>query len=127
MSDKPLVHADLIGLIDENGTGPLWSTESEDLDSTFVRWEGGYRVLSHVNAEVDVLMVVVSGAGSLVVDDECIDLSQGKVVMVPKGSSRSIEAGVEGLAYVNVHKRRKRLGLGDSRDRLRGQASLKGT
>ena len=126
MSDSQAIQSDLIGLLaTSNGSGPLWATETDDLDCTFVSWKKGEGVVSHVNSEVDVLMIVLSGLGEALIGSEAFVLERGKVVMIPKGLAREITAQGDGLAYLNVHKRRKRLGLGDAHDRLAGQQSLR--
>lgn len=109
-----LVNENLLSLLDaKGGFGALWATESEDLDCTFVSWQGGKGVSPHMNAEVDVLMIVMEGKGQVLVDNTVTELEPGRVVLVPKGRERSVVAGDQGLAYLNVHKRRKRLMPGD--------------
>lgn len=118
MLDNKTIQANLVGLLtNRNDSGPLWSTESEDLDCTFVSWQDGQGVVAHVNSEVDVVMIVLFGSGKATVGDEAIELSRGQVVLVPKGAHRSIHAVGDGLAYLNVHKRRKRLIPGNPDDR----------
>lgn len=125
MSADPAVHADLVDLVESRrDSGSLWSAECEDLDCTFVAWQAGQGVVEHVNSEVDVIMVVISGSGKLSVNGEPIELKRGKVVVVHKAARREIEAAEDGLAYLNVHKRRKRLQLGNVADRAKGQIGL---
>ena len=56
---------DLTGL---DGDGPLWGIASADLNATLLAWPAGHQVAEHVNAEVDVLVVVVAGTGTASVD-----------------------------------------------------------
>lgn len=121
MSDSPV---NLFELAREGETGPLWGTESDDLDCTFLAWGSGQGVVEHVNSEVDVVMVVLSGIGRISLDGQSLDLSPGAVLMIPKGASRAIQAEEGGVAYLNVHKRRKRLNLGDPADRIQSQQNL---
>ncbi|HJP84334.1 MAG TPA: cupin domain-containing protein [Fimbriimonadaceae bacterium] len=108
--DKALSTANLLDILaSDTGTGPLWSTEADDLDCTFVAWDRGKGVEAHVNQEVDVVMIVLSGRGVARVKGDEFKLAAGTVVMIPKGVERSVEASGEKLSYVNVHKRRKRL------------------
>ena len=100
------------------GSGPLWAIESEDLDCTFVAWEEGKGVVSHVNTEVDVVMLVVSGQGEARVNADIIGLSPGTVILIPKGAERAVKASSR-LSYLNIHKRRKRLMPGDLKIRPR--------
>ncbi len=121
MSDSPV---NLLELARQGGGGPLWATESDDLDCTFVAWGSGQGVVEHVNAEVDVVMVVLSGNGRVFLDGRSMDLAPGAVLMIPKDVSRAIQAGEGGVAYLNVHKRRKRLNLGNPADRIQNQLNL---
>lgn len=121
MSDSPV---NLLELAQRGGTGPIWATESDDLDCTFVAWGNGQGVVEHVNTEVDVVMVVLSGNGSVLLDGRSVDFSPGTVLMIPKEVSRAIHAGEGGVAYLNVHKRRKRLHLGNPATRIHGQQNL---
>lgn len=89
--------------------GAIWGTETDDLDATLVRWGAGGGVDAHVSDEVDVVMVVLAGAGMIIVDETSAALQVGSVIVVPKGSMRQIVAGDDGLTYLNVHKRKRRL------------------
>ena len=42
-------------------TGPLWGMASEELNATLLAWPAGHEVPEHVNAERDVLVVVLVG------------------------------------------------------------------
>ena len=90
-------------------TGPLFGGESEDLDFTLVQWSAGGGVAEHLNSEVDVLMIVVTGEGAAVVDGESIRLRAGQALLIPKSMTRRIESGGEPFRYLNIHKRRRRL------------------
>ena len=98
--------ADVVHLLEREGRGPVWGTESDDLNATLLAWPAGDTNPEHVNAERDVLLVVVSGGGSLDVDGEAHELGAGDAVVVPKGSSRRLAAGPEGIRYLSVHRRR---------------------
>lgn len=91
------------------GAGAAFGLETEDLDLTIVAWPEHYEVASHVNNEVDVVTIVLSGSGEIVVDGKTFDLRLGSVVMIPKGSQRSVKSKSVDFRYVNVHKRRRRL------------------
>jgi len=103
------------------GHGALWGTESEDLDCTLVAWPEGRGVTASVNDEVDVAMIIVEGHATVRIDDDEIGLSSGQVVIIEKGCRREIRATSPRLVYLNVHKRRKRLGL-SSIDRYRSES-----
>ena len=109
LAKAPVIANLLDVLAAETGTGPIWSTEADDLDCTFVSWEQGGGVAVHVNQEVDVLMMVLSGDGVARIGGDEVKIKLGSVLLIPKGVERSIEAASTRLAYLNVHKRRKRL------------------
>lgn len=93
--------------------GVAWTLhESDDLNANLVRFEAGGGVGEHVNAEVDVLILGVSGSGLVNVDGEEHSLSSGVMVFVPRGARRSTRATSEGLAYLSVHRRRGPLRIG---------------
>jgi quercetin dioxygenase-like cupin family protein len=96
----------VVDLLGGTGTGPLWGMASRDLNATLLAWPPGHVVAEHANAEVDVLLVVLGGGGVVVVDQRKHALAPGHVLLVEKGSSRTIRAGADGLRYLSVHKRR---------------------
>jgi quercetin dioxygenase-like cupin family protein len=89
--------------------GPIWGAASEELNATLLAWPAGAGPPEHVNAERDVALVVVEGSLELVLDGEAQTLGAGEATIVPKGASRRIVAGPEGVRYATVH--RKRPGL----------------
>ena len=93
----------------EGFTGPIWAAETEDLDCTLLQWNEGHQIASHLNDEVDVVMSVLQGNGSVVVDGVRTLLKPGVIVVIPKGAHRSITAESTPFVYLNVHKRRRRL------------------
>ncbi|MEI8281608.1 MAG: cupin domain-containing protein [Armatimonadota bacterium] len=93
----------------EGSGGAIWGTETEDLDATVVRWDSGLGVGLHTNDEVDVIMTVLLGSGSVTVDGETSLLAPGQIAVIPRGTAREIKAGSDGITYLNVHKRRKRM------------------
>ena len=80
-----------------------------------MRLEPGHSIDRHRNDEVDVLIVVVDGDGTLVVDGESRRLTPGLLAHVPRGTSRTITAGPVGLAHLTVHVRRRPLSIGPNR------------
>jgi quercetin dioxygenase-like cupin family protein len=93
--------------------GVIWTLgESVDLNANLVRFGVGGGVAEHVNDEVDVLFVGVSGSGSVEVDGEEHPLSSGTIVFVPRGTRRSVRSGSEDFAYLSVHRRRGPLQIG---------------
>jgi quercetin dioxygenase-like cupin family protein len=93
--------------------GVIWTLrEGADLNANLVRFEGGRGVGEHVNDEVDVLVVGISGSGTVSVDGEAYPVSNGTVVLVPRGAARSTRAASEGFAYLSLHRRRGPLQIG---------------
>ena len=93
--------------------GVVWTLEvSGELNANLVRFEAGGGVGEHVNDEVDVLIVGVSGSGSVRVDGEEHPVSNGVMVFVQRGARRSTRAASEGFAYLSVHRRRGPLQIG---------------
>ena len=100
---------DSVSLSKEGRTGPIWATETEDLDCTLLQWNEGHEIASHVNDEVDVVMTVLQGEGMIEIGGAKTILKQGVIVVIPKGAGRRITAETTPLVYLNVHKRRRRL------------------
>ena len=92
--------------LDRPGHGTLWSMASSDLNANLLAWPPGGQVAEHRNHERDVLLVVVGGGGTLLVDGRPLALRAPQVVLVPRGATRGITAGPEGLRYVSAHLRR---------------------
>jgi len=97
----------------EGRTGVVWSVEdSDDLNVNMVRFTEGEGVGEHVNHEVDVLLVGVSGSGEVRIDGELHRLSGGTLILVPKGARRSTRGVSAAFAYLTVHRRRGPLKIG---------------
>ncbi|MEZ5101666.1 MAG: hemerythrin domain-containing protein [Thermoleophilia bacterium] len=103
--------AELVDLGEGEGHGPLWGTASDDLNATLLAWPPGGGVAEHVNAERDVLYVVVDGSGRAIVDGVEHPLAAPCALLVRKGSARRVEAGPDGLRYVTAHLRRPGLSI----------------
>ena len=88
------------------GHGPVWGSESEDLNATLLVWGPGDGPPEHVNDHRDVLLVVLAGLLELRIDDEAVDLAAGEATIVAKGRRRKITAGAQGVRYLSAHRRR---------------------
>jgi mannose-6-phosphate isomerase-like protein (cupin superfamily) len=95
-----------VDLTGRTGTGPVWGMAAEDLNATLLSWPGGHTVAEHVNAELDVLMVVLEGSATVTVGGREHALRSQQALLVPKGEQRSIRAGADGVRYLTVHRRR---------------------
>ncbi len=95
------------------GAGVLWTLEQGgDLNVNLVRFASGEGVGEHINDEVDVLVVGVSGRGAIWVEGDERPLVAGVVALVPKGARRLIRSASEDFAYLIVHRRRGPLHIG---------------
>lgn len=103
--------------------GTIWAlTEGEELNANLVRFPTGRGVGEHVNSEVDVLLVGISGSGTVTVDGEEHALSAGILVLVPQGARRSVRSASEDFVYLGVHRWRGALRIG--RRRVEDSAGL---
>jgi mannose-6-phosphate isomerase-like protein (cupin superfamily) len=92
--------------------GAVWSLpHGGDLDANLVCLDAGGEIGAHVNNEVDVLMFVRSGNGSVTVDGETVPLGSDHLAWIPKGARRSVTAGSDGISYLSVHRQRGGLGI----------------
>ena len=97
--------------------GVLWTLdESSELNANLVRFDAGEGVEEHVNDEVEVIVVGVSGSGTVTVDRKKHALSAGMLVFIPKGARRATVSTSEDFAYLTVHRRRRPLQIGLSQD-----------
>ena len=60
----------------------------------------------HVNAERDVALVALAGGGTLVVDGAEHPFTAATLAIVPRGATRSLVAGPDGLRCLSLHRRR---------------------
>ncbi|MFK4147045.1 hypothetical protein [Streptomyces sp. NPDC004065] len=99
-----------------DASGVVWrlAESGRQLDANVVRLAPNRRVDTHTEHDLDVLLLVVSGGGLLGsgTADEPRQLTEGSLVWLPRGSTRSITAGPDGIAYVTVHRRRPGLRIG---------------
>jgi quercetin dioxygenase-like cupin family protein len=100
---------DVVDLATLAGDGPVWGVATEDLNATLLHWGAGEGVAEHVNADRDVLIVVIEGGGGLSVDGTEVELVAHRAVVIRKGARRSVRAGSDGLRYLSVHLRREGL------------------
>ncbi|HLT67675.1 MAG TPA: cupin, partial [Microbacterium sp.] len=71
----------------------------------------GDGIAEHAGPELDVLIHVIDGSGTLATEAGGLALEPGALVWLPKRSRRAITAGREGLRYLSVHGRKPMLGL----------------
>jgi quercetin dioxygenase-like cupin family protein len=88
--------------------GALWrlAEPGRGLDANVVRLGPGAVVGEHSDDVLDVLLVVLAGAGRLVTPEGRQELLPHTVAWLPRTSRRSLEAGAAGLVYLTSHRRR---------------------
>lgn len=95
-----------LGAVDLAGpSGVAWALDAPELDVNLVVIRPGEGMDEHRNDEVDVLLIVESGAGELTIAGEVQALAATSIAMVPKGASRSLRS-TEGMVYFSIHRRR---------------------
>lgn len=105
--ERLLPELQLLRAADTTGrNGPIWGIESEELNATVLAWAAGQRTPEHINDERDVLVVVLEGSAEIVIGERRSSLRSGDAVIVPKGTSRQVTAGRDGVRYLSVHRRR---------------------
>ena len=97
---------------DARGSGAVWTLRgSEDLNANLVAFPRGEGVGEHVNGEVDVLFMGVSGSGVVEVDGREHALGTG-ILVLARGARRATRSVSPDFSYLTVHKRRGPVRLG---------------
>jgi quercetin dioxygenase-like cupin family protein len=96
----------IVDLTAGDGRGPLWGDATDDLNLTLLAWPPGEGPGEHVNGERDVVLVVLDGSGTVVLDGHAHEVCAGNAVVVQKGARRGLIAGPDGIRYLTVHRRR---------------------
>ncbi|MGI5365468.1 hypothetical protein C9J60_26590 [Streptomyces sp. A244] len=88
--------------------GALWrlAEPGRQLDANLVRVPPRGSIGTHAEPDLDVLLLVVTGDGTLGAADGPHPVEPGSLVWLPHGSVRNVTAGESGLTYVTVHRRR---------------------
>jgi quercetin dioxygenase-like cupin family protein len=99
-------------------SGALWRLEepARQLDANLVRLPASAAVAAHSEPDVDVLLMVVDGGGTLETGGEVLDLAPHSLIWLPRGSRRAIGAGPTGLAYLTAHRARPGMAVRLPRD-----------
>ncbi|WBO62385.1 hypothetical protein [Streptomyces camelliae] len=96
--------------------GVLWklAESARQLDANVVRIAPGDRITTHTETQLDVLVLVMAGDGALGAGPAGtpLPLTEGALVWLPRGATRSISAGAAGLTYLTVHQRRPGMQIG---------------
>lgn len=118
MPEEPVVRvlAEISALVDEPAvpSGARWTLAEpgRQLDANLIHLPAGQRVDTHTEPDLDVLLVVVAGGGTVGTANGQQALADGNIVWLPRGSTRNITAGDSGLSYLTIHRRRPGLQIG---------------
>lgn len=99
--------------------GSRWrlTAEPRQLDANVIHLPGMGRVDTHRGPDLDVIVLILAGDGTVVGRNDRIGLAAGVLVWLPRRSERAIVAGPEGLSYLTVHPKRGALQIGSREDR----------
>jgi quercetin dioxygenase-like cupin family protein len=117
-ADAPRVLADAAALAARTGAaderGAVWRLAEPErhLDANVIALPPQGRIEQHAGPAEDVLWHVLAGRGTLETDTGAIELREGALVWLPRGSRRAVAAGDEGLRYLSVHRRKGGLSIG---------------
>ena len=109
---QPMVRilADVHALVDDSvvPAGARWTLAEpgRQLDANLIHLPPGQRIDTHTERDLDIVLVVVAGGGTVGTPDGPRPLADGNLVWLPHGSTRNITAGKDGLSYLTVHRRR---------------------
>lgn len=100
------VRAARLGHVDP-GPGPdgvVWSLGgARQLEVNLVVLGPAGGVGDHVNTAVDVVIVVLEGSATVLVDGVARPLAEHDLLLVPPGARRSVVAGTAGARYLSIH------------------------
>lgn len=88
--------------------GALWklAESGRQLDANLIHLPRGQHIDTHAEPDLDVLLLVLAGDGTLGTAGEALCLTAGTILWLPRGSSRSLASGDNGMSYLTVHRRR---------------------
>lgn len=94
-------------------SGNLWKLDLRErgLDSNIIALPPHASIGAHTGAEVDVLVHVLAGNGTLTTEQNTVTLRPGALLWMPRRSRRAIDTGPDGLRYLTVHQHREISGL----------------
>jgi len=110
-SEAPRVLFDVHELLTRTVSPPpgiVWklAEAGRQLDANLVHLSPGQVIAAHTERDLDVLVVVLAGTAALTTSDGPLPVAEGALVWLPRGSTRTLAAGANGLSYLTVHQRR---------------------
>lgn len=96
-----------------DASGSIWQLKpsARDLDSNIIALPPGGEIRRHDGPNLDVLFLILQGAGSLETELNTIQLVEGELIWLPRTAQRRIIAGPEGLRYLTLHHRKPTLSI----------------
>ncbi|HVV77089.1 MAG TPA: DUF2249 domain-containing protein [Mycobacteriales bacterium] len=90
---------------------PVWTLQqrTRDLDANVISLGPDATIDTHIGPDIDVLIHVIAGTGTLGTETGVVELAAGQLVWLPRRSQRRFGAGPHGLCYLTVHQRRQAL------------------
>ncbi|ALG83722.1 cupin domain-containing protein [Gordonia phthalatica] len=90
-------------------TEVAWKLDFPDrgLDSNLIRLAPGRSIGTHRGGEVDVLVHILVGSGTVGTEADDVAVTAGDLLWLPHHSLRSFTAGPDGLSYLTVHSHRE--------------------
>ncbi|MCQ4084450.1 hypothetical protein NGB36_28710 [Streptomyces sp. RB6PN25] len=103
-----LCDVNALAAVDPVPAGALWrlAESGRQLDANLVRIRPDERIDTHTEPDLDVLLLVIAGDGTLGTTNDPQPLTVGSLAWLPHGSTRSLTAGKDGICYLTVHRRR---------------------
>lgn len=94
-------------------SGAVWklAARDRDLDANIVALPPDGAIDAHAGPDLDVLIQVLGGSGTLTGERGTLQLEPGVLAWLPRRSVRQFSAGPRGLRYLTVHRRRQALAL----------------
>lgn len=94
-----------------DGVIAAWALQqrTRDLDANVITLGPAATIDTHIGPDIDVLIHVIAGSGTLATEAGDVPLAAGQLVWLPRRSLRRFSAGSEGLCYLTVHQRRQAL------------------
>ncbi|MGO3251902.1 MAG: cupin domain-containing protein, partial [Microbacterium gubbeenense] len=98
----------------DGAPGAVWSLAPDDrtLDANVIWLPAGDGIAAHQGPDLDVLVHIIDGSGTLVTGDGEIALTTGVLAWLPPRSRRAFAAGPDGLRYLTVHQRKTKPAFG---------------
>lgn len=89
-----------------SGDGVAWSANPDGVNVNLVVLGPDGTIAAHRNDAVDVLVVVLDGSLDVAVDDASVTVASGQATVIPRGTMRTLTAGVVGSRHLTVHRAR---------------------